>query len=219
MTQDAQAALRRTMENYSKVTRFCLICNYVTKIIEPLTSRCAKYRFKSLDPVLVKNRLKSICQKEGLTVNDESLDKVIEVSEGDLRKAITTLQSAARIFGESIEVSHIIEISGMLPDEVVKNFANVALVHNFSKLQSTVTDIIQQGYSAQQLLTQLDSEIVKSDKLSDVNKGIVLMEMGNVEKKLIDGADEYLQLLDLGSLIMKLRPAPSKSDDDFMEID
>lgn len=97
MTQDAQSALRRTMETYSKITRFCLICNYVTRIIDPLASRCSKFRFKPLDESNARTRLQEIADAEGVAVEDGVIDALIRVSDGDLRKAITYLQSAARL--------------------------------------------------------------------------------------------------------------------------
>ena len=99
MTQDAQSALRRTMETYSKITRFCLICNYVTRIIDPLASRCSKFRFKSLDQGNAKKRLEEIAQNEGVKLESGAFETLIQCSEGDLRKAITFLQSAAKLVG------------------------------------------------------------------------------------------------------------------------
>lgn len=99
MTQDAQSALRRTMETYSKITRFCLICNYVTRIIDPLASRCSKFRFKSLDQGNARKRVEEIAEKEGVKMEDGAAETLIRCSEGDLRKAITFLQSAARLVG------------------------------------------------------------------------------------------------------------------------
>jgi len=99
MTQDAQSALRRTMETYSKITRFCLICNYVTRIIDPLASRCSKFRFKSLDQGNAKRRVEEIAEWEGVKLEDGAAETLIKCSEGDLRKAITFLQSAARLVG------------------------------------------------------------------------------------------------------------------------
>lgn len=99
MTQDAQSALRRTMETYSKITRFCLICNYVTRIIDPLASRCSKFRFKSLDQGNAKKRIEEIAAKEGVALEEGVVEVLIKCAEGDLRKAITYLQSAARLVG------------------------------------------------------------------------------------------------------------------------
>lgn len=99
MTQDAQSALRRTMEQYSRITRFCLVCNYVTRIIEPLASRCSKFRFKALDGVSAGDRVKDIAQAENLALEDGVVNTLIRCSEGDLRRAITYLQSAARLVG------------------------------------------------------------------------------------------------------------------------
>lgn len=99
MTQDAQSALRRTMETYSKITRFCLICNYVTRIIDPLASRCSKFRFKMLDQGNAKKRLEEIAENENMRLDNGAVDTLIRCSEGDLRKAITFLQSASRLVG------------------------------------------------------------------------------------------------------------------------
>lgn len=101
MTQDAQSALRRTMETYSRITRFCLICNYVTRIIDPLASRCSKFRFKSLDQGNAIRRCEEIAKLEGVNLEDGAVEALIKCSEGDLRKAITFLQSAARLVGGS----------------------------------------------------------------------------------------------------------------------
>jgi replication factor C subunit 2/4 len=214
MTMDAQAALRRTMEQYSNVTRFCLICNYVTRVIEPLTSRCAKFRFKPLDPQLILKRLQFISENEGLTVSQDTLEKIIEISEGDLRKAITTLQSANRIYGESIDKSAIIEISGIVPDELVAQFLDIALTsNNFNRMEQLVNELIShQGYSAHQIITQLNDILVKHPKISEVNKGLICLEISEVERKLLDGADEYLQLLKVGTTMMKLSSRTSCSD-------
>jgi replication factor C subunit 2/4 len=85
------------MEKESKTTRFCLICNYISRIIEPLTSRCSKFRFKPLSTEVMKRRLEYICTQEQVKCNDKALDVIIDVSEGDMRKAITFLQSVHQL--------------------------------------------------------------------------------------------------------------------------
>ena len=97
MTPDAQSALRRIIEAYSKVTRFCLICNYVTRVIEPLASRCAKFRFRPLPVESMRSRMEEIALKEGVKLGPSCLDTVLRVSGGDMRKAVTFLQSAHQL--------------------------------------------------------------------------------------------------------------------------
>lgn len=101
MTQDAQSALRRTMETYSKITRFCLICNFVTRIIDPLASRCSKFRFKTLDQGNSLKRLEEIATNEDVNLEPGAVNALIRCSEGDLRKAITFLQSATKLVGST----------------------------------------------------------------------------------------------------------------------
>lgn len=89
-----KAALRRTMEKETRTTRFCLVCNYVSRIIDPITSRCTKFRFTPLNKDKIIERLKFICEAEQLTIEDKALNSIVEISDGDLRRAITTLQVA-----------------------------------------------------------------------------------------------------------------------------
>ncbi|KAH9977224.1 P-loop containing nucleoside triphosphate hydrolase protein [Lactifluus volemus] len=130
MTQDAQAALRRIMENYARITRFCLVCNYVTRIIEPLASRCSKFRFKPLDSSSARERLEYIAAVEQVPVDHAVISTLVSTSSGDLRRAITYLQSAARLSGATDPPTPILpediqEIAGVVPDAVVRRFARI----------------------------------------------------------------------------------------------
>ena len=112
MTPDAQQALRRVIEDYASITRFCLICNYVTKIIEPLSSRCIKFRFKEIGLDYQMKQLESISMKEGMELAPESLQAVIEISGGDLRKSVNLLQLAKATYVHNrISLQNIIDIS------------------------------------------------------------------------------------------------------------
>lgn len=175
MTQDAQSALRRTMETYSKITRFCLICNYVTRIIDPLASRCSKFRFKSLDQSNAKARLEEIAEKEGVTLEEGALDALIRCSEGDLRKAITFLQSAARLvaaktvdpdgdeeMGSSntpVTVKIIEDIAGVIPDPtidaLVKAMRPRGGAATYEPVSKVVENMVADGWSAGQVLSQV----------------------------------------------------------------
>lgn len=180
MTQDAQSALRRTMETYSKITRFCLICNYVTRIIDPLASRCSKFRFKSLDQGNAIKRCQDIAEKEGVKLEDGAVETLIRCSEGDLRKAITFLQSAARLVGavgpkkndedgdamdvdekevKAVTVKSIEDIAGVIPDETIANLVKAMQPASkgvvYDRVSKVVTDMVADGWSATQLVTQV----------------------------------------------------------------
>lgn len=177
MTQDAQSALRRTMETYSKITRFCLICNYVTRIIDPLASRCSKFRFKSLDQDNAKKRLEQIAEKEGVALEEGAVDSLIKCSEGDLRKAITFLQSAARLVGavavdgeadqsmdvdkKPVTVKIVEDIAGVIPrntiDKLVEAIRPSKTGDSYQNIAEVVEDMVADGWSAGQVVTQVRS--------------------------------------------------------------
>ncbi|KAL9006475.1 MAG: hypothetical protein Q9188_000783 [Gyalolechia gomerana] len=237
MTQDAQSALRRTMETYSKITRFCLICNYVTRIIDPLASRCSKFRFKSLDQGNAKKRLEDIAKIENVNMEDGVVDALIKCSEGDLRKAITFLQSAARLVGaikvsqprvnghskkrkaveeeedamdvdgtdESIvTVRSIEEIAGVVPKDVINDLVQAmqpkAREAVYDDVSRVITELVADGWSASQVITQariLYQQILYNDAILNKQKSRIVMVFSEVDKRLVDGADEHLMMLDL----------------------
>ena len=205
MTQDAQSALRRTMETYSKITRFCLICNYVTRIIDPLSSRCSKFRFKTLDQGNAKKRLEDIAENESVKMEVGAVDTLIKCSEGDLRRAITFLQSTARLVGAVrtsqprtasrlkkfieyeededpmdidvevdvnggdntiVTIRCIEEIAGVVPKRIVDRL--MAAMQPSSKgavyetVASQVQDMVANGWSAMQLVTQVSHRFFES---------------------------------------------------------
>ena len=205
MTQDAQSALRRTMETYSKITRFCLICNYVTRIIDPLASRCSKFRFKTLDQGNAKRRLEDIAQNEDVSLEDGAVDTLIKCSEGDLRKAITFLQSAARLVGAMkasqtrpnghsknkviyddenamdidkannavVTIQSIEEIAGVIPSTIVDSLVGAmqprARGAVYEAVAKCVTDMVADGWSATQVVTQVTSRISADERLGNTN--------------------------------------------------
>ncbi|XP_062901550.1 replication factor C subunit 4 [Mobula hypostoma] len=204
MTSAAQAALRRTMERESKTTRFCLICNYISRIIEPLTSRCSKFRFKPLTDSIQEKRLRDICEKENVECDNETINMLINVSEGDLRKAITYLQCASRLTGgKDITEQVIIEISGTVPTDIIDGLLAACHSSSFEKLEIMVKNVINEGYAATQLITQLHDVIVDKDDLNDQQKSALTLKLAEVDKCLADGADEYLQMVALCAVIMQ----------------
>ncbi|KAI6295882.1 Subunit of heteropentameric Replication factor C (RF-C), partial [Pyricularia oryzae] len=218
MTQDAQSALRRTMETYSKITRFCLICNYVTRIIDPLASRCSKFRFKSLDQENARSRLEDIAAKEGVALEDGAVDALIKCSEGDLRKAITFLQSAARLVGavgaagagqedkmdvdsRPVTVRIIEDIAGVIPgktiDALVEAIRPRGAALTYQAVSKVVEDMVADGWSATQVVGQLYQAIVYDEGIPNIQKNEIVMVFSEVDKRLVDGSDEHLSILDL----------------------
>ncbi|ESO82133.1 hypothetical protein LOTGIDRAFT_198206 [Lottia gigantea] len=204
MTSHAQAALRRTMEKQSKTTRFCLICNYVSRIIEPITSRCAKFRFKPLAENVLSDRLKLISEKENITCSDEVIKALIDTSEGDLRKAITYLQSASSLHKDDtdITVEDICEIAGVIPTDNIDEVLKICHSDSYEKLDKIIKTMINNGYAATQVINQIHDRIVISEELTDTQKSVICEKIALVDKCLLDGADEYLQLMALFSVIM-----------------
>ena len=239
MTQDAQSALRRTMETYSKITRFCLICNYVTRIIDPLASRCSKFRFKALDEANAGKRLEDIAKLENVQLEDGVVDTLLRCSEGDLRKAITFLQSAARLVGagqastvsekkrkrtkieddsddddamdvdsgpaaagKAVTVQSIEEIAGVIPEPTMSTLITAMQPSKagtvYARVSKAVEDMVAEGWSATQIVTQLYDKIVLSDEsVGDLQKSKIVMVFSETDKRLIDGSDEHLTVLDL----------------------
>jgi len=203
MTKDAQSALRRTMEKEGRSTRFCLICNYISRIIEPITSRCAKFRFKPLSDTAIKERIRMICDAENLTLKDDDAFKLlIDSSEGDMRKAITTLQSCSRL-NTNITERDIFEVSGTIPNSWIDRLVNkVGKSGSFDKVDDFVKDLSAEGFSITRIISQVHDTVVGSDKMTDHQKSAICEKLAVSEARLLDGASEYLQMLDIISFIM-----------------
>lgn len=243
MTHDAQSALRRTMEQYSRITRFCLVCNYVTRIIEPLASRCSKFRFKMLDGVAAGDRLEEIAKAENLVLENGVVETLIKCSEGDLRRAITYMQSAARLVGQQkkqqkqpqggdedvemadadsssvITIQTVQEIAGVVPESVIDQLTQAMqpkkLGSAYEAVAAVVSDIVADGWSATQILSQvcivqeafvnvcanlyakLYHRVIFNDAIPDIQKNRIVTVFSEMDKRLVDGSDEHLSILDL----------------------
>lgn len=206
MTSDAQSALRRTMEKYSKTTRFALICNYASRIIDPIVSRCSVFRFKPLQKELVEKTLLNIAQAEGFQLSEQGLQALINVCEGDLRRSITLLQAATLIVedGEPISESIIFEISGYIPRKLIDTFFNVCRLKDYPKMVKEIDELVKNGYSGAQFLAQLQHFIAGADRamINDKQKAVVCGLIGQIDKRLLDGGDEFIQILNVGSALI-----------------
>ncbi|KAG0178915.1 hypothetical protein DFQ29_002847 [Apophysomyces sp. BC1021] len=198
MTKDAQSALRRTMETYSKTTRFCIICNYVSRIIDPITSRCAKFRFKSLPVEELRARIDMICKEENVNLAPGAMEALFAACNGDLRRAIMILQIASNIpQGEHITAEVINETAGTIPNSVLTTIINAWKSNDHKEIENAVECVMLHGYSAEFVLVKLQEEIVRSEDLTTLQKSQISEILGEADFTLISGADQHLQLLSL----------------------
>ncbi|KAI7860973.1 P-loop containing nucleoside triphosphate hydrolase protein [Circinella umbellata] len=198
MTRDAQSALRRIMETYSKTTRFCIICNYVSRIIEPITSRCAKFRFKPLPIEDLTNRLKYICNEENIELGNGTMDSLITTSNGDLRKAITFLQSASSLHkNEPIKDSTIKELAGVIPDDIFDTIVKGWQSNNFDEINDAIQSIMNAGYAGETIILQIHNAVIRNEGITTVQKSQISELLGKADIALVQGADDHLQILNL----------------------
>lgn len=206
MTNAAQSALRRTMEKETKTTRFCLICNYISCIIPPITSRCAKFRFKPLGEGMIRLRLEMICKEENVSYTPEALAALVDSSGGDLRRAITCLQSCARLKGndKKIEVTDVDEMTGAVPHKWIEQFVESSRSNDYKTIESTVDQILYEAHPVLQVIEQIHDYVMRSDNTSDLAKAYICEKLAVSNWQLQGGASEYLQLIDIACSMAKI---------------
>ena len=193
LTNDAQSALRRTMERYSATTRFVLSCNYSSKIIEPIQSRCAVYRFKPLSANAVIKRIKFIAAEEKLIVSDGGLSAIEYVAAGDMRKAINSLQAAA-LLGDQVDEETIYQITSTAKPEEIRNFIKTALSGDFVSARALLDDLLlSKGLSGQDVVVQIHRAMLDLD-IPDKEKVRLIDRIGEIDFRMTEGANERIQL-------------------------
>lgn len=198
MTAPAQAALRRTIERETKTTRFCLICNYVSCIIDPLTSRCSKFRFKPLSHDIMLSRLEHICKEERVKCAPRVLSKLVDASGGDMRRAITSLQSTARLKGgDCIEEVDVLEVVGTVPEVWLDRMMDMSRSYDYQKMDGFVEELLFEAYSAAQILEQLHDKVVFTADLKDKQKALICKCISICAYRLQEGCSEYVTILHL----------------------
>jgi replication factor C small subunit len=206
MTADAQQALRRTMERYTETCRFILCANYSGKIIEPIQSRCAPFRFTFLPREEHDKYLRYIADKENVKLPSEGLDAIFEVCGGDLRRAINTLQAAASL-NRLIDSKVVYSITGRANPADVQKMIEVAIKGNFIESRKQLREMIQKyGVAGSDIIRQVHTEIFRADipepmkiRLADI--------VGEIDYRLVAGADEEVQL---SALLARLVEAGSE---------
>jgi replication factor C small subunit len=193
LTREAQQALRRTMENYTSTTRFVLSCNYSSKIIDPIQSRCTMFRFKPLEKEQMFLIIDKIAKNESLTVNNDAKEALFIVSNGDCRRMENLLQSSFSLSKE-ITPESIYSVASVAKPKEINECLNLAILGKFIDARNMLLDImLKYGLSGQDLIKQIqtgiwDLEILETDKVNLVDK------CGEIEFRMTEGSDEFVQL-------------------------
>lgn len=193
LTRDAQQALRRTMENYAATCRFILACNYSSKIIDPIQSRCAMFRFRPLAKEHMLELVNYIVEKENLKVDDDAKDALIEVSGGDCRKFENVLQSCASI-SNNITKEIVYSMASTAQPQEIKELLSVAVSGDFLSARKQLLDVmLRYGLSGIDIIKQIQKEIWNLN-IDGRQKVSLVDKCGEIEFRLVEGSDEYVQL-------------------------
>jgi len=193
LTSDAQNALRRTMEVYTSTCRFILSCNYSSRIIDPIQSRCAIFRFGPLTNDAIKVMIKKIAHEEKIDLKEDGLEAITYVSEGDMRKAINALQASSGI-GDSITESLVYQVTSRARPEEIKNMMKIALSGDFISSRRVLQSLLlEQGLSGEDIIMQMHRETFNLE-VSDKEKVRIIDMIGEADFRLVQGANEFIQL-------------------------
>ena len=202
LTRDAQQALRRTMERYSNTCRFILSANYSSKILDPIQSRCTIFRFKPLDKESINKIVDRICKEEKLKVDDKAREALIYVSSGDARRLENFMQSCSMIDHKITEDSVYEIVSAAKPKEI-KEILELAIAGKFSNAKEKLLDVmLKHGLSGLDIIKQIQGEIWNL-KIPDEKKIELIDKCGEIEFRMVEGSDEFLQLESLIANFMK----------------
>src|SRR3989338_8022412 len=196
LTADAQQALRRTMEKYTRTTRFILSCNYSSRIIEPIQSRCVIFRFRGLSPQEVEKKIREIAEKEGITVDAKAIEAINYVSEGDLRKGVNVLQASSSL-SKKVDEKSVFNVASRARPAEIREMIDLALKGNFieagEKLRSLMYDY---GMSGEDVVTQMYREVIAmpEKELPSKRKIELVDKIGEYNFRLVEGANERIQL-------------------------
>lgn len=193
LTSEAQQALRRTMEKYSESCRFILSCNYSSKIISPIQSRCAIFRFNRLEDDEVEEYVQRVCDGEDLTITDDGVTALLQVSEGDLRKATNVLQ-AATIQSDDIGEQEIFDVSADLRPDEVREILDEAIAGDFTDAREDLADLmIERGLDGIDVIKAIHREIYDLD-VEERAKLEIVEKLGEYEFRIVEGGSPDVQI-------------------------
>ena len=193
LTKEAQDALRRIMEDYTQTVRFILSCNYSSKIIPPIQSRCTIFRFKPLPKEIVEAVLQTVAKTEGFKLEKDATDLIYEASEGDMRKAHNLLQACAAVSSE-IDNKIISQVVSFAEPKEIEAVVKKAVEGKFIEAKKILTDVIvKHGLSGIDIIKQIQKEI-QNMNLDEKIKIKLVRACGETEFRLVEGSNEFVQL-------------------------
>jgi replication factor C small subunit len=195
MTKDAQTALRRIMETASRTCRFILICNYQSGIIEPIQSRCSVFRFKQLDESDARTYLTRICRAEKIEADEKILGRILELSDGDLRRAVNYLQVVATSSKNGrLQLSSLKEFLPEAESALVRSMLKLAVEGDFIKARDLMYELMgKYGVSGREIIRSANREIGRIPELGESQVAII-RTLGEYDFRLTQGANEDIQL-------------------------
>lgn len=203
MTSAAQQAMRRTMEVYSKTTRFALACNMSTKIIEPIQSRAAILRYSKLSDEQVLSRLRFVCKEEAVSYDPDGLEALLFTAEGDLRHGLNNLQATVSGFGH-VSAANVWKVCDQPHPTIVRDMMDACHVSDLKTAKQRLETLWSSGYSASDIIGTI-FRVTKAHK--DLPEGLLLefiREIGFTHMRIADGVDSLLQLLGLISRLCQI---------------
>ncbi len=193
LTKEAQQALRRTMENYTQTTRFILSCNYSSKIIDPIQSRCALFRFKPLEKQDIVTIIDNIAKEEKLKIDEKAKQAIFDIAEGDCRKMENILQSSAAI-SSNITEELIYSLASQAKPKEIKEILELAVKNKFIDARKKLLDtMLNHGLSGIDIIKQIQKEILNLE-IENKAKMLLMEKCGEIEFRLTEGSDEFIQL-------------------------
>jgi replication factor C subunit 3/5 len=205
MTNPAQFALRRVIEKYTRNARFCIICNYASKIIPALQSRCTRFRFAPLAEEQALERLTVVARAEHVNATPDGLEACVTLGDGDMRKCLNILQSTHMAFPE-ITTATVYQCTGSPLPQDIEAMLGWMLQDDFSRAFSqTWQAMSDKGLALQDILSKLAEFVVMMDSKDSLAKARLLASMADAEHRLSVGTSEKIQLAGLVGLFQQAR--------------
>ena len=194
LTKEAQQALRRTMEKFSNTCRFILCCNEISKLIDPIQSRCVIFKFKGLEEKQILEVIEKISKEENIEVDDDAKKLLCEITNGDLRKLINFLQSTGSI-SSKITTKQIEEVADFINPKEIEKMLNFALSKKFTEAREEMIKLrVLKGLTALEILKETYKQIISNENIEPLKKVKIVDRIATIEFRIVEGSDSEIQL-------------------------